>query len=242
MKNKASRGRLIFTCVWLGIFAVSYIVWAFYLSAVSDRLAEYENSHPENKAERVFNEYFLNADPMNFSSYDDVETKYDVRGSAKDFYYDLTYGKALAFAKHGNAADIITYSVTADGAEFARFTLSEDESGSWQLDEIILTARPERELSVCAPKSAVVTVNGVLLGEEYAVSEYMLADSPIFGGNTDKRAMVTYLLTGLYSEPTLSVKLTESDVQLGLDKENESDFSAEESYISYLSYLHYGNN
>ena len=242
MRKSVSRGRLIFACVWLGIFAVSYILWAFYLSAVSNRLAEYELSHPENEAKRVFTEYFLNADPMEFSSYDDAESKYDVRGSAKDYYYSLTYGKMLAFSECGSADGLITYAVTADGAEFARFVLSENKSGSWKLAKIILTARPSYEVCIRAPKSAVVTVNGILLDGEYAVSEYMLAESPVFDGNAEARVMITYLIKGLYSEPVLSVKLTEGDVQLGLDKENESDFSAEKAYVSYLSYLYYGKN
>lgn len=241
MKKNISRGGLIFTCVWLGIFAVSYIVWAFYLSAVSNRLAEYENTHPEKEAEKVFAEYFLNADPMDFSSYDDAESKYDVRGSSKEYYYDLTYGKPLSFSECGRANGIITYSVTADGTEFARFVLSEKESGEWKFTKILLTARPSYELCIHAPKSAIVTVNGVLLDGEYAVSEYMIADSPVFEGDAEKRIMVTYILKGLYSEPALSVKLTDADVQLGLDKEDSAVFSAEKAYVSYLSHLYYGN-
>ena len=54
--------------------------------------------------------------------------------------------------------------------------------------------------------------------------------------------MITYRLDGLYSDPVLSVKLTASDVQLSLDTEDESFFSAETSYVAYLSYLYYGRN
>ncbi len=242
MKKNKARGRFIFTCVWLGIFAVTYIVWAFYLSAVANRLESYERSRPENTAEKIFTEYFLNADPKAFSSYDDVESKYDVRGSASEYYYDLTYGKALAFTEYGAASDLITYSVTADGAEFARFALSKDEAGDWKLSKIILTASPSNEIFINAPKDAVVTVNGVLLDGECAVSEYMIADSPVFGGDVQKRTMITYRLSGLYGDPVLSVKLTASDVQLSLESESASFFSAEKSYVAYLSYLYYGRN
>lgn len=240
-KNKA-RGRFVFTCVWLGIFAVTYIVWAFYLSAVAQRLEDYERSRPENTAEKIFTEYFCNADPKNFSSYDDVESKYDVRGSASEYYYSLTYGKALAFTEHDSTSGLVTYSVTADGAEFARFAISKDKEGEWQLSKIILTASPSNEIYINAPKDAVVTVNGVLLDGECAVSEYMIADSPVFGGDAQKRTMITYRLDGLYRDPVLSVKLTASDVQLSLDTEDESFLSAETSYVAYLSYLYYGRN
>ena len=242
MRKNVSRGRLIFTCIWLGIFAVAYILWAFYLTAVSNRLAEYEKTHPENEAQRVFTEYFLNADPMTFSSYDDVESKYDVRGAANKFYYDLTYGKALDFSEYGSASGIVTYSVTADGEEFARFALSEDEEGAWKLSKIVLTAAPPHELYIRAPRAAAITVNGVLLDGECAVSEYMLTESPVFGGEAEKRTMVVYYLTGLFADPKLSVKLTDADVELGLDNEGKSNFSAERAYISYLSYLYYGDN
>ena len=186
MRKNNARGRLIFTCVWLGIFAVAYIVWAFYLSAVSGRLADYEKSHPENEAERVFDEYFLRADPMMFSSYEEVESQYDVRGSARKFYYDITYGKALAFSEYESGPDSVTYSVTADGAEFARFALSKDETGWWKLSKITLTAKPSTELYIRVPQNALVTVNGILLGGECVVSEYTLNDSPVFGGNDEK--------------------------------------------------------
>lgn len=238
MRRNISRGGLIFTCVWLGVFAIAYTVWAFYLSAVSTRLTEYENQHPEHTAERIFTEYFLNADPMHFTSYDEVETEYDVRGSAKDYYYDLTYGKALAFSESAKADGTASYSVTADGYEFAVISLASDETGNWQLKDITLTAKPSYELYIKAPKSAIVTVNGVLLGGEYISGEYMLDDSPVFEGDAEKRTMVTYLLSGLYAEPMLSVKLTASDVQLGLDEA----FSAEQAYVAYLSYMHYGKN
>ena len=242
MRKNITRGRLVFTCVWLGIFAVAYIVWAFYLSAVSARLTEYENQHPEHEAERVFEEYFLNADPMSFSSYDEVETEYDVRGSSEKYYYELTYGKVLAFSESGKSDVAATYSVTADGCEFAVISLSVDETGAWQLNDIALTAKPSYELYVNAPRSAVVTVNGVLLGGENISGEYMLDDSPVFEGGEEKREMVTYHLSGLFAEPTLSVKLTASDVQLGLDEVSESVFSAENAYVAYLSYLYYGND
>ena len=242
MQKNTARGRLIFTCVWLGIFAITYIVWVFYLSSVSNKLEDYEKSRPENTAEKIFTEYFLNVDPMKFSSYDDVESKYDVRGSSSEYYYDLTYGKALAFAEYGATADLVTYSVTADGAEFARFALSMDESGMWKLSKIILTASPSNEIFINAPKDAIVTVNGVLLDGECAVSEYMIADSPVFGGDVQKRTMITYRLNGLYSTPALSVKLTEANVQLSFDSEEGKTFSAEKSYIAYLSYIFYGIN
>lgn len=242
MRKNISRGRLIFTCIWLGIFAVAYVVWAFYLSAVSSRLTEYENQHPEHAAQRVFDEYFLNADPMSFSSYDDVETRYDVRGSSMDYYYALTYGKVLAFSEIGKEDGAAVYEVTADGEQFANIVLSRDDSGAWRLKEILLTARPSYEIYINAPKSAVVTVNGVLLDGSCAVSEYLLDDAPVFEGDSEKRAMVTYRLSGLYAEPTLSVKLTESDVQLGLDEVDGSTVSAEKTYVAYLSRLYYGNN
>ena len=240
MKRNASKGRFIFTCIWLGIFAVAYVLWAFFLSTVTDRLEEYERTRPENKAETVFAEYFLDADPMTFSSYDDVESKYDVRGAAKEFYYSLTYGKPLAMSEHDKASGLITYSVTAGGEEFARFVLSQDESGEWTLSRIFLTAAPQNEFYVNAPKDAIVTVNGVLLDGDCAVSEYLIADSPVFGGDEQKRTMVTYRLSGLYGAPVFSVKLTAADVNLSLESESGTLFSAEKSYVAYLSYLCYG--
>ena len=242
MRKNTTRGSLIFTCVWLGVFAVAYIVWAFYLSAVTNRLEEYERSRPENEAERVFAEYFLNADPMTFSSYDDVESKYDVRGAAKEYYYNVTCGKELAISECGNVSGLVTYSVTAAGDEFARFVLSKDESGEWKLSKIILSATPSNEYFIKAPKNAIVTVNGVLLDGEYAVSEYMIADSTALGGDAQTRTMVTYRLSGLYGDPVFSVKLTDADVQLSLESEDTTTFSAEKSYIAYLAYIYYGNN
>lgn len=242
MKKNPSRGRVAFTCIWLAIFAISYTLWAFFLYNISETLEEYERSLPENEAQRVFAEYFLNADSMKFSSYDDVESQYDVRGSASKYYYDLTYGKALALTEYDTTSELATYSVTVDDTEFARFALSKDESGEWKLSKIILTSTPANEFLINAPKDAIVTVNGVLLGGECAVSEYMIADSPIFGADAQKRTMVTYRLSGLFSDPVFSVKLTSTDVQLSLEQSDDAILSAEKSYIAYLSYIYYGSN
>lgn len=247
MRKNLARGRLIFACVWLGIFAVSYILWAFFLSSITGKLVEYESLHPENEAKKVFTEYFVNADPNCFSSYDEkAESRYDVKGSSAKYFCDLTYGKELSFSPLGEEADgKRTFAVLADGEEFARFVLKKEESdrysfGVWTLDGIKLTARPAYELRITAPKSAVVTVNGVLLEDSYAVSEYMLDDAPYFGGDTAARVMVEYKISGLYREPSVSASLSGAGVQLGLDREHASGFSAERAYISYLSYLHYG--
>ena len=247
MRKSIARGRLIFACVWLGIFAVSYIVWAFYLSSVTSRLAEYEALHPEHEAERVFTEYFLEADPMKFSTYDaDVESKYDISGSSAKFFSDLTYGKVLSLAELAREVDgTRTYAVCADGSEFARIVLIKEKSEAysydvWSLSEIILTARPAYELRITAPKAAAVVLNGVLLDSGYAVSEYMLADSPCFEGNDAARVMVEYKISGLYAEPDVSVSLTEAGVQLGLDREDASNHTSDRSYVSYISYLYYG--
>ena len=196
MKKNITRSGLVFTCVWLAIFAVAYIIWTFFLSSLTAKLAEYEYSHPENEAQKVFTQYFLNTDPMHFSSYDDVETKYDVQGSAQKYYYDLTYGKAFAFAECERTEEAVTYAVTADGLEFARIVLVESDTGAWEYDKIILTARPSNEILINVPKLAVVTVNGVILDENYAASEYMLPESAIYGEDVEKRTMVTYCLQG----------------------------------------------
>ena len=57
MKKRLTRGGMIFSVVWLSIFAVAFISWAFYLDIVNDRLAEYESIQLHRVAERVFNEY-----------------------------------------------------------------------------------------------------------------------------------------------------------------------------------------
>ena len=69
MKKGLSRGGMIFAVVWLSIFALAFVLWAFYLGVVNDRLAEYESIQFSRVAEGIFDEYFLNVTAADMIEY-----------------------------------------------------------------------------------------------------------------------------------------------------------------------------
>ena len=91
MKKGLTRGGLIFATVWLGIFAVAFLVWAIYLGHINNRLAEYESVQPKHEAERIFKEYFLYADVADMIGYEEnFYSEYDKKGAPEKAISTLT--------------------------------------------------------------------------------------------------------------------------------------------------------
>ena len=94
-----TRGRLIFICVWLGIFAVAFLLWALLLGEVSNLLTEYEGVQPEYEAEEGFESYFATADAATIAGY--VKKGFVKEGATYEELAAATGMPAEAFAEKG---------------------------------------------------------------------------------------------------------------------------------------------
>ena len=246
MKRGITRGGLIFATIWLAVFAVTFLIWAIYLGNINRRLAEYESIQPKHEAERIFNEYFLNATASDMIDYEDsFYSEYDKNGAPESAIKELIEGKQLSFVAETRAI----YNVYADGNIVARFTLkSSDERtpllGARRpiLDKIDILATPEYDITVVAPKLATVKVNGKAVSSDMIKGEPILLDSAEYFPNDEARTMVCYRISGLFAEPSVSIESADGSVGYAVEFDKETfAYSAEASYISYLRNLYYSS-
>ena len=247
IKKEMTRGSVIFISVWLGIFALAFILWAVLLGAVGSLLSEYESVQPFYEAEEVFNEYFLNADSATIAGYDEYKlSQYDKDGSVAAYLESVIRGKQFTYVPVlSSSSDVKTYIVKADGTQFATFTLVKSEEvteslglSQWKLGNIDIKISPACGVNVFAPKNAVVKVNGVILTDEYREGDYVELKEEVYfpEDDADSRLMANYFIDGLFVEPSVTVENADGSVVYGLefDKKN-SAYSAEYAYRVLLA-------
>ena len=237
------RGRLIFICTWLGIFAVAFLIWALFLGGISKDLAKYEEYQPIYAADAVFREHFADVSAEELMAYADITvSEYDTEEAVLKCLKSLIFEKELTYRQKGS--DITRYEVIASGVAFAEFTVVTDDStkeifGShgYKLGEITVSFPPESKAIIIAPKNAVVKVNGKVLGEEYRVGEYReLADAVYFpDDDPDSRFMAEYHIGQLYAAPAVTVTDIEGKTVYGVEySKTSSVYDTEYSYRSIL--------
>ncbi|MGM9642967.1 MAG: hypothetical protein ACI3XI_07135 [Eubacteriales bacterium] len=149
-KSRMTRGRLTFICVWLAIFAVSYLIWALYLGALTRSLVKYDEYAPENTAQKIFDLYFRTPDPNTLVSVGGSElSQFENREAAEKYLSELIDGKELTFCENGSDEDTKRYEVSAGGTVFAEFTLVQNHGlkeifgrRAWKLDRLKLLITP----------------------------------------------------------------------------------------------------
>lgn len=242
-----TRGRLIFICVWLGIFAVAFLLWALLLGEVSELLTEYEGVQPEYEAEEVFESYFATADAATIAGYDKYDnSSYDVEGSAGTYLASLLKGKKINYVPVlSSDSNTKAYAVVVDGVQFASFTLVKGETkteklgiSEWTLGTIDVKIEPVCGVSVFAPKSATVKVNGIPLTDEYREGDYVELDEAVYfpADDADARMMANYYIDDLFVDPVVTVESADGSVSYGLEYDKEkSAYNAEYSYRVLLA-------
>ncbi len=248
MKKGLTRGGFIFATVWLGIFAVAFLTWAIYLGAINERLAEYESIQPKYEAERIFNEYFLNADVADMIEYEEgFYSPYDKIGAPEKAIASLIDGKELSYKAENRAL----YNVYADGEMIAQFTLIPHRDvtpllGAHcpSLGKIDFLTEPTVEITVIAPKGAIVKVNGkTVSSDDMAKGVPVALDDAEYFPTEDARTMMSYSFCALFEEPTVSVESADGSISYGIELiEASGVYSAEKSYVSYLKNAYYGTS
>jgi hypothetical protein len=242
-----TRGRLIFTCVWLAVFAVAFLLWAFVLGEVSNLLTEYEGVQPEYEAQAIFDSYFAEADAATIAGYDKYNnSSYDTEGAAGVYLASLLKGKSINYVPVlSSDSSVKAYAVVVDGVQFASFTLVKGDEkteklgiSKWTLGTIDVKIEPVCGVSVFAPKSAIVKVNGIPLTEEYREGDYIELGEAVYfpAGDADARMMANYYIDDLFVDPVVTVESADGSVSYGLEYDKEkSAYNAEYSYRVLLA-------
>ena len=250
-QNGMPRGRLIFICTWLGIFAVTFLIWALFLGGINKDLAKYEGYQPVYAADEVFREYFADAEAADLMQYAQLNlSAYDTEDAALDCLENLITGKELSYLEKNVEGEEVHYEVLSSGVSFAEFSVVTDEESKeifgahgYKLGEIKVYIEPSFNAVIFAPKNAIVKVNGKVLGEEYRVGEYReLADAVYFpDDDTDARLMAEYHIDGLFAAPAVSVTNTAGNIVYGVEfNKTNGVYDTEYSYRTILSEIFNG--
>lgn len=245
MNNGMTKGRLIFICTWLGIFAVSFLIWAAVLGGVTKDLAKYEEYQPVYAADEAFREYFMEEDAETISGYSTpTVSEYDKADAVRTYIEDILSRGELACREISSEDEVTRYEVMAGGKVFAGFTIIEDEDSreifgrrGYTIGDVYLLIEPEYEANIIAPKNAVVKVNGVVVGEEKRVGEYKeLEDAEYFpADDPDARLMAVYHVDGLYSAPEITVTNAAGNIAYGVEFDRtNSVYDTEYAYRTVL--------
>ena len=250
-RNGIPRGRLIFICTWLGIFAVTFLIWAVFLGGINKDLAKYEGYQPVYAADEVFREYFVDAQAADLIQYAQLDlSDYDTDEAALECLDNLISGKELSYSEKNAEGEEVRYAVLSSGASFAEFSLVPNEDSKeifgahgYKLGEIKVYIEPSFNAIIFAPKGAIVNVNGKVLGAEYRVGEYReLADAVYFpDDDPDARFMAEYHVEGLFAAPSVIVTNAAGNIVYGVEFNKTSGvYDTEYSYRTILSEIFNG--
>lgn len=250
-QNGMPRGRLIFICTWLGIFAVTFLIWAMFLGGINKDLAKYEEYQPVYTADEVFHEYFAQADAAELMQYATLElSPYDTEEAALKFLESVVSGSKISYCEKNKASGEVRYEVFASGVVFAEFSVVSDDDSKeifgahdYKLGEISIYLEPSFKAVVIAPKNAVVLINGNAVGEEYRIAEYReLVDAVYFpDDDPDARLMAEYHIDGLFAAPTVKVTNSEGNIVYGVEfNKTTGVYDTEYSYRNILNEIFNG--
>lgn len=251
MNNGMTKGRLIFICTWLGIFAAAFLIWAAVLGGVNKDLAKYEEYQPVYAADEAFREYFKESDAATIAGYSKLPLlKYDKSDAIETYLEDLLSTGELTCIEAASEDGSVCYKVMADGEVFAGFTVIEDEDSKeifgkrgYTIGEVYLLIEPKYEANIIAPKNAVVKINGVVVEDDMRVGDYKeLEDAEYFpADDPDARLMAVYHIDGLFTAPEVTVTNKAGNIAYGveLDRPN-SLYDTEYSYRTVLAEIYNG--
>lgn len=251
IKRGMTRGKLIFVCTWLAIFAVSFLVWALYLGRLTKELEQYEEYQPIYAAEEIFREYFANADAATIAGYGEYNlSDYDSSDAVEKRIELIIDGKELSYRESVSTDSQVHYEVMANGKAFAVFTVKPDADSKelfgnkdYTLGEIEILVKPDVEANIIAPKKAVVKVNGIVVGDDKRVGDYLELDNAEYfpEDDPDSRLMAVYHIGGLFTSPEISVTNADRNIYYGVEfDKNKSLYDTEYSYRTILSEIYNG--
>ena len=241
-----TKGRLIFICTWLAVFAVAYLIWAAVLYGVTKELREYESYQPHSAAEKAFDELFADADAEEIVGYGGYTLSYYESKDAVIGYIDsLISDKTLTYREKSSDDSRVTYEVLSDGAVFAEFTVVKDESSReifgekcYVTGDVKLCIEAPGRAIVIAPKNATVKLNGIEVGETLRVGEYIELPDAVYFPDEESRLMSQYFVSGLFGTPTVTVEDADGTLYGVEYDRTHGVYDTEYSYRTRLSEAH----
>jgi len=227
-KKNSKRTKLnkfgIFLLSYSGILVSIVIVLLLLLYGV---LKDYEKSMPNNTMNKVVEEFtadnieqLLNDNSVKINEFETVSSVADYF-KLKMQDSEVTYKRKSG--EFTNATPI--YVIKAGDATIAKVTLTENGKNAhkfteWKLDSISFDGYidAENDITITAPSSAVVKLNGVKIGDSYITQKDVKFD---IVKNVDSfikaPTNVVYKVTGLMMQPVITASLNGTDLAVAVD-------------------------
>lgn len=210
---------VIFALLLAAVITVLYILYQF--------LIVYENSQPQylmNDIMTLFEENKIE-ELLSYekSEYDkeyekDISLGYLERVEGKEFSYGIKYGEYTDLEP--------VYAIYADKDEVAKVYLKADEkrgkfnSKIWKLDGITGVVEKRDPITIAAPSSYIVTVNGRTVTNDMSDSETEIeAKEHYLGYVKDLPTMNTYTVSDIYCTPEVECKTPDGQIVSRLDSD-----------------------
>lgn len=234
-RKRTTAGKLVFYGIYVLLILAFFIGMRFVMGALEDWLVEFEASQPDNQSEKVFQQHFAQPDWKELYALAGLEDTAFEGVDAYIDYMDKTVGDAPITMVETSAG--LTggkkYVIRADlGQEkyynFATFALTDKSAtdalmADWQLGEVQVftwdAKAPQsmgfqRKLGyrfVIEPSST-VTVNGVVLGEEYVQRTVATMAEEYLPEGVHGYRLAELWVDGLLTEPTIVITDAEGKV------------------------------
>ncbi len=218
--RKITPGTIVFYTLFF-LFIAAFIlglIWG--LGALEDWLVRYESSQSTHKSQEVFDQLFANPDwAALYETTGQEDTAYEGVEAYTKYMQQLVGDSKLTMAQTsaGMDANKEKYLVKLNKTVLADFTLvnsdSEAQIPHWELDELNIYYERRHSVQVALIPGNTVYINDVALDESHIISSTTtLAEEYLPEGLHGYRQQIVKL-TGLLTEPTVTIKNPEGDVQ-----------------------------
>ena len=244
-KKKLPTFYLVLIICW----AVALALLASALLVIRTYLADYERTQPKHLAEKVFEEYFSDADFGAILDFSDTnDSTFESKETLSGYLSSIVEGKVLSYhsISSGTSTDVqqyvVKYNENEKGIKIASFTLSKTGEKSkkgfdkYALEDFELFYPTPEAVAVKVPKGAVPYINGVMLDESYITEDNIESDSCLHmpEGVEDIKYTI-YTLEGLVSTPDVTVKSADNAPLNVFYNEEANCYEAEPAYDEALA-------
>ncbi len=244
METKEEKKKLSGFKKFLIIYPTVFVaIMVIILILLSGLLKDFEASEPDNKMDEVVKditidniESLIKESNIKLSEFEDTDVIVDsFKDKMKD--KDITFKRKSGEFKPSDPV----YQVLAGEEPIAKVTLESDGKNShnfttWKLGEITFNDYVEEgnEISIYAPKNAVVKLNGIEVNESYKVGEdTVVPETKNVGEYTDVVYMSNYTIKDLKVEPEITVELSGTKLNVVKDKNVfKSEFPTDETLLA----------
>ena len=220
MKNKKDKKKLSgfkkFMIIYPSVFVAVAVVLLILLHGL---LKDYEASEPNNTM-AVIAEQFTEDNIGKLLSEGDISlTEFETIDVLEEYFIQKMDGREITYKRKSGEFTSTTpvYSVMAGDEKIAKVTLAEKGKNShnfteWKLGEIVFEEAADNkvEVTITAPASAKVMINGVEVSETYKSGEDTVVEvTKNVGEFTDVSYERKYVVAGLIKEPEITATINE---------------------------------